>query len=338
MRITIDPGHAGKQNYANGYFESEGNWRFSQVLVDELRRRGAEVLITKRSLNDDPSLTARGNMAAEFRSDVFISIHSDANRSPDRRGVHVIRSLTKPNSYATGIALVQKMAKAMGIPVRANPVWTRESPTRPGFDYYTVLDRASNYTRMGGRNGRDVPKCYLLECGYHTNPDDVARLKDSRLDQKRAEAIADALGLKGGYDLIQGDRGIAVERWQERLMEWNKDALPGYGADGSFGPETVTWTNNFKSAAGHPADGVVDALTWDAMIDALQVKPTEIKVGATVTVNGRGWTTAHKGLPRTRDYKDEPMKIARIHDSGDAPYGMERSGWIVGWFEESQLD
>ena len=217
------------------------------------------------------------------------------------------------------------------------------NPITYGIGFQGDFDANNNMTDAQVRSGAWICKKLMKQHGLSV--DDIVGHKDVnatacpgryfRMADLKAAVLTEPQS--GGVDLKRGDRGISVERWQNRLMQWNKDALPGYGADGSFGPETVTWTNNFKSEAGHPADGVVDALTWDAMIDALQVKPTEFKVGATVTVNGRGWSTTRKEGQRTTEYTNAQMKIARIHDSGDAPYGMERGGWIVGWFDKSQL-
>ena len=197
LRIFIDPGHARQQNRGIDMWESERNWRFSLVLERVLKERGAEVRMSKTSLNDDPTLTRRGQMAAEYEADVFLSIHSDANNSSSRRGVHIIRSISKPNSVDMGLKIVQAVAGAMRIPVRDRPVWFKESESRKGqnFDWYTVVDWASNYTRMGGRNGRDVPNSFLLEMGYHTNPDDARQLRDASLDEGVSHAMADALGL-----------------------------------------------------------------------------------------------------------------------------------------------
>ena len=202
MKVCIDSGHAGQYNKGlRGYYESEGNWRFSLVLAKVLSSRGADVILTKTSLRDDPNLSTRGRIAAEFGADVFLSIHSDANNSASARGVHAIRSLSKPASEALGIKLVDAIAGAMGIPARTRKVWTWESTTRATFDRFTVMDWSSNYRRMGGRSGSDVPNMFLIERGYHTNYEDVTKLANSSLDIPVANAIADVLELKGneGY-------------------------------------------------------------------------------------------------------------------------------------------
>jgi len=77
-------------------------------------------------------------------------------------------------------------------------------------------------------------------------------------------------------DMQKGDKGNDVKLWQARLIQWDKNALPKYGVDGSFGGETVEWTKRFQSKAGLIADGIVGPSTWNAMIDALQGDPAKI--------------------------------------------------------------
>ena len=153
------------------------------------------------------------------------------------------------------------------------------NPITYGIGFQGDFDANNNMTDAQVRSGAWLCRKLMKQHGLSVN--DIVGHKDVnatacpgryfRMADLKAAALTEPQ--TGGVDLKRGDRGISVERWQKRLLQWNKNALPGFGADGSFGPETVTWTNNFKSAAGHPADGVVDALTWDAMIDALQVKP-----------------------------------------------------------------
>lgn len=340
-RVCIDAGHAtGNKNYGHGYYEYEGNWRRANALADEFRRRGVEVLMTKTSVDDDPSLTKRGTAASMFHADLFISIHSDASGSPSKRGVHIIRSIHNPDSADLGLAIVKAVAKAMDMPVRESPVWTRTGTKDKTIDYYTVINRSANYLRYSPKGkGINVKLSYLIEIGYHTNAIDAKILADKSYDRKFAVAFADTvLGKEEDEDLRKGDKGIEVQKWQERLIEWNGNALPVHKADASFGSETEDWTNNFKAKFNLPQDGVVDALAWNAMVDALKAKPpNEMQVGDRVYVTGRGWASSYKTGSRTNYYGRQPMMISRIVKDAKAPYGMEQSGWIVGWFDETQL-
>lgn len=74
----------------------------------------------------------------------------------------------------------------------------------------------------------------------------------------------------GSDDMRKGSKGSGVKLWQNRLIQWNKDALPRFGADGDFGGETEDWTKRFQSAVNLPQDGIVGAAEWDAMIETLE--------------------------------------------------------------------
>jgi peptidoglycan hydrolase-like protein with peptidoglycan-binding domain len=64
-----------------------------------------------------------------------------------------------------------------------------------------------------------------------------------------------------GNVLRNGASGKAVEFFQARLLAWNEEALPEWGADGDFGDETTEWVRKFQTAAGLEATGVVDGVT-----------------------------------------------------------------------------
>lgn len=77
--------------------------------------------------------------------------------------------------------------------------------------------------------------------------------------------------IKGDVMLQRGDKGNDVKLWQSRLMQWNKDALPRFKADGDFGGETDDWTKRFQVACNLTTSGIVDVATWNAMVGALAV-------------------------------------------------------------------
>lgn len=93
----------------------------------------------------------------------------------------------------------------------------------------------------------------------------------------------------GETDMLkQGDQGAAVTLWQQRLIDWNASALPNYGADGSFGAETVTWTNTFKGTVGLPKNGTVDLATWSAMAVYFKGRHTLLKSKVTTALQEGG--------------------------------------------------
>lgn len=75
--------------------------------------------------------------------------------------------------------------------------------------------------------------------------------------------------IKSELDLVKpvarGAKGLPAKRVQEWLT------LNGYGLviDGDFGPATEDQVKAFQRALGQPANGIVDAATWTALVDPL---------------------------------------------------------------------
>ena len=78
--------------------------------------------------------------------------------------------------------------------------------------------------------------------------------------------------------LQRGSKGAAVRGWQIRLMQWNVNALPRFKADSDFGGETEDWTNRFKASVSMEQNGIVDDLTWDAMVEVLKGDQAELEL------------------------------------------------------------
>lgn len=72
--------------------------------------------------------------------------------------------------------------------------------------------------------------------------------------------------------LSRGDRGPAVERWQDRLNDWlqiERTEMGRLATDGSFGSKTEAATRDFQSAQGISVDGIVGPETRGALEEAL---------------------------------------------------------------------
>ena len=64
-----------------------------------------------------------------------------------------------------------------------------------------------------------------------------------------------------GNVLSNGAKGKAVAFFQNRLLAWNEEALPKWGADGDFGDETIEWVRRFQTDAGLEPNGAIDGVT-----------------------------------------------------------------------------
>ena len=75
--IVLDPGHGqfgNKHTTADGFDEGTQNFKLVSMLSELLRQKGFEVVSTRKTVEDDPSLEERGRLAGELAADMFISI------------------------------------------------------------------------------------------------------------------------------------------------------------------------------------------------------------------------------------------------------------------------
>lgn len=186
-KVMIDPGHApGNINRGpTGYYEYQGMWKLSNYLKEELTKRGVQADLT-RTENQDPSLSERGKKSKGY--DMFISEHSNAHNGK-ARGVEVYYSLQRPGDKVHAQALSKAISTVMNNPDRGAK--TREYPNKPGVDYYGVIRAAVSV---------GCPHIFLVENGFHDNPQDEAWLKQDsnlrKLAQVQADVICNILGVK----------------------------------------------------------------------------------------------------------------------------------------------
>lgn len=115
------------------------------------------------------------------------------------------------------------------------------------------------------------------------------RIKDAMHFQIRvtlAEIAAKVHAPRGFYkgngdyemSLKNGDKGNAVGKHQEGLIEWNPDSLPKFGADKDFGDETEEWVKLYQKAADLPQTGIIDGVT-SALIISYTIDSSSGEVG-----------------------------------------------------------
>ena len=168
MRITLDPGHGqfGNPGVIAGYYEGTRVFMLAEALKAELEKyENVSVVITRKQITDNPSLSGRGGEAAKNGSELFISLHSNAASNPAAHGVSVFRSVKRPESESLGRllgdAVVNLMKKQTQITYLRGVMTRTESYDGTVQDYYGVLRSAVK--------SDSVKYAFIIEHGFHTN-------------------------------------------------------------------------------------------------------------------------------------------------------------------------
>lgn len=214
MKVMIDPGHApGSVNKGpTGYYEYQGMWMLSNHLQAALKRCGVHADLTREE-RENPSLAARGKKAKGYS--VFISEHSNAyNRKT--RGCEAFYSLNRPGDMKHAETLAKAASDLMQNPNRGAK--TKAYSKDPKKDWMGVIRSAISV---------GVPHAFLVESGFHDNPQDEAWLKQDSNLRKLAEAQAEVIcGILGAKYIKEGNpvEFVLVNSWADvpfakRLME-----------------------------------------------------------------------------------------------------------------------
>lgn len=196
--VVLDPGHGALSNahttapgFYDGFYEGTQNFILALHLKTALEEHGFSVLLTRETVEENPDLETRGGLAGRSGAILFLSLHSNAPGSgtpPERyhgvRGVNVYYSLSDEAGNAPlATALCKTVSEVMETPDRG--IKTRSYPDAPDVDYYGVL-------RHSARSG--CRRAFLIEHGFHTNPEDSAFLRDeaslARLARAEAETVS----------------------------------------------------------------------------------------------------------------------------------------------------
>ena len=213
MKITIDAGHIKGYNIGvvPGYNEGEMAWALSQYLGAALKKYGAEVFYTRADISKDLALELRGKTAHDNGSELFISLHSDGFTSPTAKGVSIFYSNHRRDSLTLANALGGAVAALMGTPFRGSQI-RLYGGAYPQADYYGVIRGAVGYS------GERFPKAaFLIEHGFHTNPDDCAWLMRADNLKKLAEAEASIIARHYGLTVGATDYKALYEATQAKL-------------------------------------------------------------------------------------------------------------------------
>ena len=191
--IVLDPGHGQFGNAhttREGFYEGTQNFILASFLKTELEALGFDVRMTRDKVEDNPELAERGSMSGKLGAVMFLSIHSNApggnpsdERYPRVRGAETFYSVSNCEGNAP-IARDLTDAVVRTMQTENRGIKTRRYPDNESVDYYGVL-------RSAAASG--CKRAFLIEHGFHTNPEDSAFLQNSECLAKLAKAEAEVI-------------------------------------------------------------------------------------------------------------------------------------------------
>lgn len=210
-KVVLDPGHGGSDPGAigrSGLKEKYINLDIAKRLSSLLRADGLGVVMT-RNADTTVSLKRRMEIANSSRADLFISIHSNANRVRSMNGfeVYCLSSAVSDSKRAVDSAqsdalYLEKGSFASGPSLNLKAIlWdmiytsNRADSLRLASSICRSADRDLSSRVKGTRSGpyyvlkgAHMPTI-LIEVGYLSNRDEERLLKNSYYRQQLAEAI-----------------------------------------------------------------------------------------------------------------------------------------------------
>jgi N-acetylmuramoyl-L-alanine amidase len=206
--IGVDPGHNGR-NYTDpsylgrqiwngreredcdttgtqtngGYTEPRFNFRVATFLAKDLRRDGAEVVMTRHSNNGiGPCVNRRAQILNAAHADVSLDIHADGG-PPGGRGFAILEPVKdKVNRRVVGAS------SRLGDVVRHELLSRTAMPVSTYDGHDGITARAD----LAGLNLATQPKV-LVECGNMRNAHDARMLVSTHFQRRLAAAFAAAI-------------------------------------------------------------------------------------------------------------------------------------------------
>jgi N-acetylmuramoyl-L-alanine amidase len=185
-RIVIDPGHGGDETgvAVAGVTEAELMWDLARRLEGRMAATGMQALLS-RGRDQCPTDADRANFANDVGGDLFLSLHTDANRSPLAQGVASFHFGTATGSTST---IGETLAGFI----------QRELVVRTGLRDCRVHRKTWDTLRL------TRSPAVRVEIGYLTNQDDCRRLTDPAFRDVVAEGIV--VAVKRLYLLGENDQ------------------------------------------------------------------------------------------------------------------------------------
>jgi N-acetylmuramoyl-L-alanine amidase len=210
-RIVVDPGHGGKDYGAPGYLkgvhEKNVTLQIGRKLAATLRKElGCEVILTR---NSDRFLTLeeRTAFANTKNADLFISIHTNANRDPRAYGVSTYILNLASDDEARMVAAMENKTSTNNISDLETILFSlmhntkiHESTRLAAYvqDATTKRLKQRGYSRVKSIGVKQAPfyvllgaqmPAILVETSFISNPRECRRLVNPTYQQRLAEGI-----------------------------------------------------------------------------------------------------------------------------------------------------
>lgn len=280
-KICLDPGHDSatynRSKVVPEYCEGQRMWDLALLLKQELEAKGAEVLLTKKQVNQKVSLSARGKKSKGCH--LFLSLHSNAASTEGPNWVTALHQVDDDcgemdeKSLQIAQLLGQGVADLMGVKVKVKSRDSSADRDGNGYpdDYYGVL-RSSHGVGTPG---------VILEHSFHTNAQSAQWLLQEsnlkRLAVLEAQIIAQWL----------------MESKDSALTTFIKEIQKTVGAavDGIAGPETLAKTPTLSAGKNR----------WHKAVKPVQERLNALgysQVGKADGIAGRKFTKAVKAFQK----------------------------------------
>lgn len=181
-KVTIDPGHGGEDPGANvnGLYEKDITLKIAQYMLNNLKYNGIRVKLTRVDDNVKDSnipnkrLKEVCDIANDFKSDIFVSIHVNSNENSNYKGVSTYYYTKK-----TGFQKEEREKLAQTI--------QDEMLKKDDWKDMKIFDNNLMVLR-----DTEMPSA-LVECGFMSNAENRAKLKKEKVVQNFADNIANGI-------------------------------------------------------------------------------------------------------------------------------------------------
>ena len=272
-RIVIDPGHGGTDVGALGFYpgkhEDYVNRQIATELAAILRNQGASVLLIDTSGSAKVTLQSRVAQAANFKPQIFLSVHSNSATSSSARGSEAYYFYDFSQQFCSYVN--SALYNAMGNYNRG---------AKYGLYYVT---RTTQYTAV------------LAECGFMSNESEYVQLLQNY--SQIASSLTNGIGnyinsIYSGYTATGTETVGKVSQIPVKGVTLDKTTLElTAGAVGqltaTFTPEdatdqTVTWSSSNSGVVTVDQNGTLEAVA--AGTATITVKTTDGGYTATCKV------------------------------------------------------